>query len=693
MDEGNNTGTSSLKTKLSTAIARVKQANLLKLPAQQQQTNNNSEERGPPRRSRSYSLGLSTRARSTSQPESLENTDSNSSNNNTMTTTKGRTASTTDKSPKSSRSRTQRILSALTPRSKKRSRSRNNASNDSSQKSKGSDTHSDVSSIVDDLHTNIPSSVARLQEMKQEEYKRAHTEPSNGLKMLTKKVSQAAITKKKSKHNITHHTSSSPMSKGKAPETADTGTDFDQIPYAVTEKDYNSSVREAEDPTFTEEMTVKTDNDEESDQASEITTPRDDKKKSQTFVPSLSLASAVQLQTELVLMDDSGSSGSSGSSFGSHRKMDDLSTEQLIHQCASLNKADKLRELLIKERDRLRQDEDDDLALKTLFSDVVNCVDSRDQSTPLHKAAAKNNCEVLELLLKEFKETRIDAKDNLESTALHWACSNAALEAIFILCKFGASINVRDKYGYGPLHLTIKKKCYRGADVLLLYNADINFKMSNGSAAMHWACENNELDILKWLLTKDKINIHSRDKLKEVPIMRAAAKGNMEIVEFMMKKNLVDWKLRDDKLQSLLHKAAYAGINDLIMKIANMNPVACNTMMNEKDRDGNTPLHLAVKKDHFRAIKSLCMMGADMNTQNKHGDTPMHVALILKDYKTARYLFQSGASADIKNKKGLTARQMADSQKSDQTTSATTPTKANDSFKKNMNEDPSKLFI
>jgi ankyrin repeat protein len=108
-----------------------------------------------------------------------------------------------------------------------------------------------------------------------------------------------------------------------------------------------------------------------------------------------------------------------------------------------------------------------------------------------------------------------------------------------------------------------------------------------------------------------------------------------------------------------MHKAAYYGFNDLIMRIANANPKECNIMMNEKDRDGNTPLHLAVKKDQFRAVKSLLLMGVEMNIQNKNGDTALHIAMDLKDYKTARYLHQSGANADLKNKKGLTPRDIA----------------------------------
>lgn len=50
-------------------------------------------------------------------------------------------------------------------------------------------------------------------------------------------------------------------------------------------------------------------------------------------------------------------------------------------------------------------------------------------------------------------------------------------------------MNVRDVYGYVPLHITIRKKYFECAQVLLSHGANVNFKKSDGSTALHMACE------------------------------------------------------------------------------------------------------------------------------------------------------------------------------------------------------------
>jgi ankyrin repeat protein len=291
--------------------------------------------------------------------------------------------------------------------------------------------------------------------------------------------------------------------------------------------------------------------------------------------------------------------------------------------------------------------------------ELLQCTD-KDGSTPMHQAARYNRAEVIEMLIEAPFHADINSKDNNESTPLHWASVHGALDAILALCRNGAQINIRDKYGKGPLHLAVVKKCYRGANVMLLYGADINFKRADGSSAFHIACELGDLATIEWLVTKDKVMVNCRDKQGETPLLRAATQGKLEVVEYIMKTQLMSWNARDDKQQSLLHRAAFYGYYDLISRIAFINPAACKTMLNEPDRNGDSPLHMAVKRDHFKEMKLLCKMGADPSTRNKNGDTPLHVAVKYKRTKIVRYLYMTAKEvADVKNKRAETPRIIA----------------------------------
>ncbi len=80
----------------------------------------------------------------------------------------------------------------------------------------------------------------------------------------------------------------------------------------------------------------------------------------------------------------------------------------------------------------------------------------------------------------------------------------------------------------------------------------------------------------------------------------------------------------------------------------------------EPDRNADTPLHMAVKRDHFREVKLLCKMGADPGLKNKNGDTSLHLAIKYKRTKIARYLYMTAKQvADVKNKRSETPRLMA----------------------------------
>jgi hypothetical protein len=86
--------------------------------------------------------------------------------------------------------------------------------------------------------------------------------------------------------------------------------------------------------------------------------------------------------------------------------------------------------------------------------------------------------------------------------------------------------------------------------------------------------------------------------------------------------------------------------------------------LNKKDKDGNTPLHLAVRTcdingNRLKVIRLFIEKGADLNLQTEKGNTALHGAIIKENVNIAKLLIEKGADPTIKNKEDKTAIDLA----------------------------------
>ena len=95
--------------------------------------------------------------------------------------------------------------------------------------------------------------------------------------------------------------------------------------------------------------------------------------------------------------------------------------------------------------------------------------------------------------------------------------------------------------------------------------------------------------------------------------------------------------------------AAYFGEIDVIRTL-----LANRVDVNTKDRDGNTPLHMAVLGGHTNCVGLLIEKKANVDAVNSEGNNTLHLAVVTAPPDCIKLLLESGAPVNSRNNKGDT---------------------------------------
>jgi hypothetical protein len=145
--------------------------------------------------------------------------------------------------------------------------------------------------------------------------------------------------------------------------------------------------------------------------------------------------------------------------------------------------------------------------------------------------------------------------------------------------------------------------------VLLLCTAHV-FSMDIFSAV-----ETGNADMVQELIGQDQRVVNQQDAIGFTPLLRAAYKGNPEIVRLLLR----------------------AGAE-----------------VNKRNRAGRTPLYLAVNSRNPEIVRMLLDKGAEVNKQNNDGWTPLYWAACIRHTEIVRVLLAAGAKVNIQDSDGWT---------------------------------------
>jgi len=201
----------------------------------------------------------------------------------------------------------------------------------------------------------------------------------------------------------------------------------------------------------------------------------------------------------------------------------------------------------------------------------------------------------------------------------------------FILDKDGSLINKLDSQGFSCAHWAAKRG---DANVLLQLKEhgailDVAASYDTQMRPIHWAASDGRIRSIKFLL-ENRCDINAQDGNGCSPVIIAAQYGRVEAVVYLIK-NGADLNQRDVNGDTALHWAAYKGYEEVAGVIAHF----CPQFKDLPDNFGQTPVHLAALRGNHELLEFLVSdFKASTSIRDKNGCTPLMLAVKKEQLRT-----------------------------------------------------------
>ncbi|KXZ49110.1 hypothetical protein GPECTOR_23g40 [Gonium pectorale] len=166
-----------------------------------------------------------------------------------------------------------------------------------------------------------------------------------------------------------------------------------------------------------------------------------------------------------------------------------------------------------------------------------------------------------------------------------------------------------------------------------------------GMMPLHVACENGELEVVEFLVKK-RVDVDAGDNFKVTALHLAAIEDHADIVDVLLKAR-ADPKPADVEGDLPIHWAATKGHSQVIELLARK-----GSPIDSANKKGWAPLHRAAYNGRKDAAVTLVRLGANVNGVTSDGNTPLHLACFMNQLSTIEKLCEIGASQRLTNKNG-----------------------------------------
>ena len=309
----------------------------------------------------------------------------------------------------------------------------------------------------------------------------------------------------------------------------------------------------------------------------------------------------------------------------------------------------------------------------------VNRVDNLAGRSPLIIAAARNYCELVELLLESGANPMLRDRQS-GGTAMYRAIDNGCTSVIRTMLRYD-NVNLRclDDDGHSLLHAASASGQIEIVRLLKEKNLDPNALDKQGQTTLHGASRHGKFEAVKVLLELGA-NPAIKDNFGRTPSTVAWQYGHTQIMDILEgkattaqgsstsirnAKNLPLWSLARLGLMDLIQEAFAAGKSEPPSREPGSDNTALHCAIEvgktdilrvllQNDRESidhvnrylRTPLHVASVMGDFDAMTELIKFNAELDLQDIWGDTPLSLAQAKAHWSVAIALIEQGSEID-----------------------------------------------
>ncbi|XP_042483248.1 protein ACCELERATED CELL DEATH 6-like [Macadamia integrifolia] len=250
-------------------------------------------------------------------------------------------------------------------------------------------------------------------------------------------------------------------------------------------------------------------------------------------------------------------------------------------------------------------------------------------NTVLHEAMENNHEEVARVLVAVDPE--MSHLVNKEGKSPAYLATEAGLLKL-LEYMLGILVHSDDlgewRRGKTLLHAAIIKKHLEAMKIVLKFKPQpIQVGNAKGRTPLHYAALLNFHDGLRELLNMDTSAVYQSDNKGFFPIHVAACEGHTKIVKLLIQRCPGSCELlTEEEQENALHVAARSGKEDMVGYILT-NPML-DKLLKEKEKEGNTPLHLAVMAGHYKVVHVLTQdVRVNMSLRNNNKLTVLNISV------------------------------------------------------------------
>ncbi|XP_067659909.1 putative ankyrin repeat protein RF_0381 [Haliotis asinina] len=224
--------------------------------------------------------------------------------------------------------------------------------------------------------------------------------------------------------------------------------------------------------------------------------------------------------------------------------------------------------------------------------------------TPLMLAAENGHRNVVELLVGQG--ANVSLHDNKGNNVLHCACRGGDVEVVkYVLAQNMVDINSRGRKRMTPVMMAARTGHRDVVALLVGKGANVLLRGAGKNTILHFACRGGDVEVVKYVLAQNIVDINSRGWKRMTPVMMAATKGYKEVVELLVTKG-ANVALLGRQGKNILHFACHGGSVELVKYLLSQ-----NININSRMRNGRTPLMIAEISGHKDVVELLVSRGAD----------------------------------------------------------------------------------